>query len=82
MIERRSSLDDVLADVDAGRLRGVTRAIVNRPWWDGLPPVARTELQRSCVERGIELFADDRVSPHFVEAVGDSDDPLGSERHV
>jgi hypothetical protein len=82
MIERRGSLPEVLADIDAGRLRGITRAIVSRGWWDALPSDVRTGLQRSCLERRVELFADDRVSPHFVEAVGDSDAPLASERHV
>lgn len=82
MIQRRSSLREALADVDAGVLPGINRVIVNRQWWEELPPARQTELHRACVERHIALFADDRVSAHFVELAGDLDGPLSSEQSV
>ncbi|HEU4566073.1 MAG TPA: hypothetical protein VFS05_15540 [Gemmatimonadaceae bacterium] len=82
MIKRHSSLTEALADVDAGALTGIRRAIVNRQWWDELSPERQTELHRACLERHIVLFADARVSAHFVELADDTEEPLSSEQSV
>ena len=83
-MQRRSTLEDTLGDVEAGRLAGVSRVVVNRAWWEGLSRAERDAFHGRCDRRGIGVSADDRISRHFVEVIEESDEggrpPLSSER--
>ena len=85
-MQRRSSLDDALRELEAGTLAGIVRIVVSRSWWDALSPIERDGGQRRAERLGVALTADDRISRHFVELVEASDEegspPLSSERRV
>ena len=82
MTRRSQSLGDALVDVDAGTLANVVRIVVNEDWWETLSSSERATYTRQCVDRGITLSTDDRISRHFVELVGRNDPPLSSERRL
>ena len=82
MTFRSQSLAQALAELDAGTLANVARIIVSEQWWDGLSNDERRGYTRRCVERGIELSVDDRISSHFVELGGKNDTSLSSERRI
>lgn len=82
MTRRSQSLDDALGEIDAGTLANVARIVVSERWWDDLSGDQRRAYTRRCVDHGVELSVDDRISLHFVELVGKSDPPLSSERRV
>ena len=83
-MQRRASLEELLKDVESGRLSDVSRVVVSREWWDGLSRAEREAFHGRCEGRGIDVSADDRISRHFVEVVERSDrggsPPLSSER--
>lgn len=81
-MRRRESLEEALHDVEAGTLTGATRIVVSRTWWDALSDAERDEYHRRCLDQGVELSADDRISRHFVEVVGRDDPPLSTERRA
>lgn len=82
MMDRRPSLEAALRDLEAGTL-GAIRIVVSRRWWDALSARERDAYYRRCLERGVALGADDRISAHFVEVVvGGDSPPLSSERRA
>jgi len=81
-MRRRESLDAALHDVEVGTLAGVSRIVVSRAWWDALSDADRDAYHRRCLDHGVELSADDRISRHFVEVVGRDDPPLSTERRA
>jgi hypothetical protein len=86
MMQRRTSLDEALRDLEAGTLSGVSRVIVSRGWWDALSSAERDRYHHRAVALGVTLSADDLISRHFVELVEGTDEggapPLSSERRV
>jgi hypothetical protein len=82
-MRRRTSLDSALLEVEAGTLTNVSRMVVSRGWWDALSTPLQDDYRRRCLRQHIELSADDRISRHFVEVLGDADGPpLSSERRI
>ena len=82
-MRRRTSLHDALLEIEGGTLTDVSRIVVNRRWWDGLPAAMQDDYQRRCEQRGIDLHADDAMSRHFVEVIGNSGGPpLSTERRI
>ncbi len=82
-MRRRTSLHEALLEIEGGALTEVSRIVVSRRWWDGLPASMQDEYQRRCQQRRIELRADDAISRHYVEVVGDSGGPpLSTERRI
>ena len=83
MIRRRSSLQQVLRELEEGTLDAVSTIVVSRRWWDALPVDVQTDYHKRCVQRGIALRADDGMSRHFGEVIDHpGETPLSSERHV
>jgi hypothetical protein len=83
MTERSQTLNDALAAMNQGTLANVSRIVVSRTWWDGLSVSERNAYRQRCVDIGVDLSADDRISRHFVEVVTDDDEPpLSTERRV
>ena len=82
-MRRRTSLHDALLEVERGALTDVSRIVVSRRWWDSLPVTMQDDFQRRCHQHAIQLHADDAISRHFVEVVGDSGGPpLSTERRI
>lgn len=79
---RSRTLDEALTDIDAGTVLNVARIVVNRRWWEALSDVQQDRYHTRCLERGIDVSADDRISRHYVELVSREDPPLSSERHT
>jgi hypothetical protein len=82
MTGRSETLDDALAAVDSGALTNVSRIVVSRAWWDALSATQQDRYHQRCLDRGVTLSADDRISRHFVEVVREDEPPLSSERRV
>lgn len=82
MTRRSHTLDEALAALDDGTLANVSRLVVNRAWWDALSGKERTAYRQRCLDHGVQLSADDRISRHFVEVVNKDEPPLSSERRV
>jgi hypothetical protein len=78
---RHSSLEDALVDLEAGSLTGVVRIVVSRGWWDGLPRQEQYRYQVRCRALHVALFADEHMSPHYVEVSYAADDPPLSSEH-
>lgn len=79
-MQRRTTLDAALRDVEAGALSKVTRIVVSRAWWDALSDSERDDYQRRSLDGGVELSTDHRISRHFVEVIGEEGEPpLSSE---
>lgn len=68
------SLRVALFEIEVGMLAEVSRIVVSRQWWDGLPVPEQDGYQRRCVQQGIELRVSDRMTRHFVEVLGASRD--------
>ncbi len=82
-MRRRTSLHEALLEVETGTLTDVTRIVVSRRWWDGLPMAMQDGFQRRCERQRIELRAHDVLSRHYVEVVGASGGPpLSTERRI
>lgn len=82
-MRRRTSLHEALLEVESGALMDVARIVVNRRWWDSLPAAMQDHFQRRCQQHRIHLHADDVISRHYVEVVGDSGGPpLSTERRI
>ena len=82
-MRRHISLDAALLEIEAGTLADVAKIIVSRAWWDRLTAAEQHAYQRRCLEHGVALSADEGVSSHFVELVGDAGEPpLSTERRV
>ena len=82
MITRRESLTQALADVEAGKLTGVSTLVVSRSWWDALSLRDRRAFRARAGRAGVALRADSAMSAHFVEARDGNDGPLSTERAV
>jgi hypothetical protein len=86
MMQRRSTLDEALRDIEAGVLARASRIIVSRRWWDALSTAERDRYHHRAAALGVELSADELISRHFVEVVDVADEedtpPLSSERRV
>jgi hypothetical protein len=82
VIRRRNSLQQALGDLEAGVLENVAAIVVNRGWWEALAGDVQDSYYKRCAQRGVELRADSRLSPHFVEVIGESEPPLSTERRV
>jgi hypothetical protein len=85
-MQHRASLDDALRDIEAGTVSGVSRIVVNRPWWDALSGAERDSYRRRAGAAAVTLSADTLISRHFVEMVEKSDEggtpPLSSEHRI
>lgn len=81
---RRHSLEEALAELERGLLRGTERITVSRGWWDGLSHRAQATFQSRCAAVRVSLVADEHISVHFVEVSGasDEDPPLSSEHPI
>lgn len=84
MMLRRHSLDEALTELERGLLAGTTRIAVSRAWWDRLSHGAQTTYRSRCAAVRVSLAADDKISLHFVEVSGASeeDPPLSSEHPI
>ena len=83
MIQRRTTLEDALQEIETGVLNGVTAIVVNRDWWQGLTQKSQTAFRQRCVKLGVELRADSIISSHFVELASDPrEPPLSTEQRV
>ncbi len=79
----RTSLHDALTDVEEGALTDVSDIVASHQWWNARPTAEHTNHTRRCARHGIELRADDGMSRHFVEVLGESGEPpLSSEQEV
>ena len=85
-MQRRTSLDEALRELEGGTIAAVSRIVVSRRWWDSLADAQRNAYHRRVDALGISLGADDLISLHFVELMDAGDDdgapPLSSERRV
>jgi hypothetical protein len=80
MIIRRTSLSQALAELESGRLAGVSTLIVSQRWWDALSVKERNTFRTRAGEAGVELRVDSAMSGHFIEARGgESGPPLSTE---
>lgn len=82
MTRRSQTLDDAIAEIDHGTLVDVDRIVVSRAWWDALSVAERNTYRQRCIDRSVQLSADDNISRHFVEVVTKDEPPLSSERRV
>ena len=82
MTHRFHSLDEALAELDAGALANMGRIVVSWAWWDALSEAQRDTYRSRCDARGVRLSADHQISRHFVEVSGPDDTPLSSERNA
>ncbi len=83
MIQRRTTLEEALHEIETGVLSGVTAIVVNRDWWQQLSERSQSNYRRRCVERDLQLRADSIISRHFVElASGPREPPLSTEQRV
>lgn len=77
---RFDSLAEALASVEAGKVMPGSRIVVSWAWWDRLTELERNTYRARCDAYGVDLFADHRISRHFVEIADLGDPPLSSER--
>jgi hypothetical protein len=77
-----ATLEEALAEIEAGTLADMRRVVVSREWWDALSDAERAAYHKRCLARGVDLSADDRLSRHYVELVGSEEPPLSSERRT
>jgi hypothetical protein len=83
MIRRYPALEDALRDIQSGKVTGITAVIVNQEWWQQQDTGVQTEYRRRCARAGVELRADNTLSRHFVELIGDAGEPpLETEHRV
>jgi hypothetical protein len=80
MITRHDSLSQVLDQLEAGTLTGVSTLVVSRRWWDRLSMKDRSTFRVRAERVGIELRSDTAMSGHYVEARGRDSGPLSTER--
>ena len=76
------SLEEALAEIDAGALPHGCRIVVSWSWWDALSEAERDAFRTRSDARGVRLNADHRISSHFVEISDALTPPLSSERPV
>ena len=76
------SLEEALAEIDAGTLPFGSRIVVSWAWWDALSEAERNTYQSRCDTRGVRLSTDHRISRHFVEVTGPETLPLSSEHRA
>jgi hypothetical protein len=83
MIARCETLAQAFDQLEGGELVGASTIVVSRRSWDALSSNEQ-DIYRIRADRiGIELWADDAISSHFVEVRGGDDaPPLSTERHV
>jgi hypothetical protein len=83
MIARCDTLSQALDELEGGVLAGASTIVVSRRSWDALSSNERDAYRLRANRIGIELWADDAISNHFVEVRGGNDaPPLSTERHV
>ena len=82
MTHRYTSLEEALADVNAGAVPTGSRVVVSWAWWDGLSEPERNGYESRCDARGVRLSTDHRISSHFVEVSGPETLPHSSEQRV
>ena len=83
MIQRRTTLEEALDEIETGALSGVTAIVVNRDWWQRLTETAQSNFRRRCVQLDLQLRADSIISRHFVELASDPrEPPLSTEQRV
>ena len=76
------SLEEALAEIDAGTLPYGSRIVVSWAWWDALSEAERDAFRTQSEMRGVRLSADRRMSSHFVEIGDRLTLPFSSEHRV
>jgi len=82
LYRRCRSLEEALAEIDAGTLPLGSHIVVSGEWWDTLSESERDAFRARSEVRGVCLSADRRISRHFVEISDGLTPPLSSEHRV
>lgn len=79
MTRRYHSIEEALAQLDAGAPSPDCRLVVSWAWWDALSESERQTYHTRCERLGVRLSVDHRISRHFVELSDVGEPPLSSE---